>query len=199
MPSPRPSKTTSDLPSNLGAPALRALQAAGLTRLAQLSRLRREELEAVHGVGPRALTRICEALAERGLSLKGESSREDAAVAQLIEELKHPLKREVSALRALILGVAPEVREEVKWRSPSFRTTEHFATINLHARDRIRLILHTGAKGSASMRAVADPAGLLEWLGKDRGMVTLRDGKELAARRAPLRALLRAWVGRLAG
>lgn len=58
-----------DLPKGIGAPATRALNGAGFTTLAQLTRLTQEELLALHGVGPKALALIIAALQERGLSL----------------------------------------------------------------------------------------------------------------------------------
>ena len=51
----------------IGAPATRALQLAGYTRLDQLAGVPRASLAALHGVGPRALRIIDEALAEHGL------------------------------------------------------------------------------------------------------------------------------------
>lgn len=59
----------SDLP-RIGAPATRALASIGVTRLADLVDRSRAELLALHGVGPRALRIIDEALAERGLSMR---------------------------------------------------------------------------------------------------------------------------------
>ncbi|MEU4106439.1 DNA-binding protein [Streptomyces tanashiensis] len=59
----------SDLPRGIGAPATRALVAAGYTRLAQLDGVPVAELAALHGVGPKALRVLGEALAERGKSL----------------------------------------------------------------------------------------------------------------------------------
>jgi hypothetical protein len=53
----------------IGAPATRALQLAGYTRLDQLAGVPRASLAALHGVGPRALRIIDEALAEHGLRL----------------------------------------------------------------------------------------------------------------------------------
>lgn len=58
-----------DFPRGIGAPATRALVAAGHTRLAQLADVPAAELAALHGVGPKALRVLGEALAERGLSL----------------------------------------------------------------------------------------------------------------------------------
>jgi len=59
-----------DLPK-IGAPATRALNGAGYTRLEQLTQVTEAELMALHGFGPRALRILKEALAERGWSLKG--------------------------------------------------------------------------------------------------------------------------------
>jgi hypothetical protein len=58
-----------DLPREIGAPATRALVAAGYTRLAQLDKVPTAELKQLHGVGPRALTRLQEALEHQGMSL----------------------------------------------------------------------------------------------------------------------------------
>jgi predicted flap endonuclease-1-like 5' DNA nuclease len=58
----------SDLPRGIGAPATRALHAAGWTRLDQLAGVPERELGKLHGVGPKALRILREALQERGLS-----------------------------------------------------------------------------------------------------------------------------------
>ncbi|MEU0400655.1 DNA-binding protein [Streptomyces sp. NPDC006197] len=57
------------LPRGIGAPATRALVAAGYTRLSQLAGVPAAELAALHGVGPKALGVLGKALAEQGLSL----------------------------------------------------------------------------------------------------------------------------------
>lgn len=53
----------------IGAPATRALRQAGWTRLDQLAGVPRADLAALHGVGPRALRILDEALAQHGLRL----------------------------------------------------------------------------------------------------------------------------------
>jgi predicted flap endonuclease-1-like 5' DNA nuclease len=53
----------------IGAPATRALNGAGYTSLAQLANVRRSDLAKLHGVGPKALRIIQEALEEHGLTL----------------------------------------------------------------------------------------------------------------------------------
>lgn len=58
-----------DLPKDIGAPATRALVAGGYTRLAQLANVPIAGLKPVHGVGPRALTRLQQGLEQQGMSL----------------------------------------------------------------------------------------------------------------------------------
>jgi hypothetical protein len=64
MPSPE-----TGLPRNIGAPATRALTAAGYTELRQLEGVPAAELSKLHGVGPRALRLLQEALQAQGMSL----------------------------------------------------------------------------------------------------------------------------------
>ena len=57
-----------DLPAGLGKPALRALIAAGHTRLDQFTKLKEADLLKSHGVGPKAIGLIRSALKARGQS-----------------------------------------------------------------------------------------------------------------------------------
>ena len=130
-------------------------------------------------------------------AVSADGSRSDPAAVAFLRDLKHPLKPEIEAVRKLILDVSPEIREGLKWNAPSFHTTEHFATFNLRTPDRVRLILHTGAKTKATAKTgvkVEDPAGLLEWLAKDRCLVTFADAKDIRARGPALQAILREWM-----
>ncbi len=56
------------LPRGIGAPATRALHAAGYTRLDQLAGVPERTLGRLHGVGPQALRILRETLEERGLA-----------------------------------------------------------------------------------------------------------------------------------
>jgi hypothetical protein len=56
------------LPAAIGAPATGALVAAGYTRLEQLAGVPERQVGELHGVGPKALRILREALRERGLS-----------------------------------------------------------------------------------------------------------------------------------
>ncbi len=121
-----------------------------------------------------------------------------SAVDAFMVKLKHPLKAEIAAVRQVILGADPAIGEEIKWNAPSFRTTEFFATVNLRATHDVQLIFHLGAKvrKPAPKIEIADPAGLVKWLGKgkDRCLVTVGAGKEFAANLKPFQELVREWI-----
>lgn len=109
----------------------------------------------------------------------------------------------IQALRKAVLAVDDAVSEGIKWNAPSFRTTEWFATMNLHpkqAPDTVRLVLHAGAKASPDLRAVIDdPDGLLEWLGKERAIVSFAGAVDVKAKQRALQAVLTQWLQQLPG
>jgi DNA-directed RNA polymerase alpha subunit len=63
-----PIENNSDLPVKLASPARRALVAAGITTLQQLSRFSEKEIAALHGIGQNALAEIKQALIKNKLS-----------------------------------------------------------------------------------------------------------------------------------
>lgn len=61
-------KENSGFPREIGNPATRALDHAGYRELRELTDLSEKELLAMHGVGPKAVRILREALAEHGLA-----------------------------------------------------------------------------------------------------------------------------------
>lgn len=118
------------------------------------------------------------------------------SVEAFIAALDHPLKADIDALRELILSTDARIGEAVKWNAPSFHAGEHFATMRLNGREPLQLILHLGPKKSAlPPGTIADPTGLLRWLGPDRACVNFAMPGEVQARGDALRAILRQWIG----
>ncbi|MEU5841951.1 hypothetical protein [Rhodococcus sp. NPDC047139] len=66
-----------DLPASIGRPAMRALLAEGIENLDHLARRTEREVAALHGVGPKAIRILGEALAGRGLTF-AEQARGEA-------------------------------------------------------------------------------------------------------------------------
>jgi len=121
----------------------------------------------------------------------------DPAVVAYLRELDHPLKRDIEAVRRSILNVSTEIHEGIKWRVPSFRTSkEYFATFNVRSTDSVQLVLHLGAKIRPKQERphIADPTHLIKWLAKDRCMLTLGSGRDIAKNRDALELIVRAWI-----
>lgn len=123
----------------------------------------------------------------------------EADVDGFFASLKHPLKKEIAEIRAVVLGVDKKISEGVKWNSVSFKTADYFATIHLRSINAVQLVLHRGVKskdGGKEM-TVPDPKGLMKWLSPDRCLVTLGKGRDIAANRKAFEDIIRAWVSQL--
>jgi len=129
------------------------------------------------------------------------------SVDEFLDDLAHPRRAEIDALRAVIRSTDARLTESVKWNAPNFALADvdtgaaaDFATLNLRPPTQVRVVLHTGAKvrpGHPEL-VVDDPEGLLRWLGKDRAIVTFTDLDDIEAKRPAFEAILRAWIAQLA-
>lgn len=117
------------------------------------------------------------------------------AVDEYLSRSEHPRRRDVQALRALVMGLDPAVRESVKWNAPSFALADHFATFRLHPPTRLQLVLHTGAQARGEPRTfhVDDPRGLLTRAAPDRCVLSVPEPLEPEA----VAAVLRQWIAQL--
>lgn len=61
----------------IGRPATQALAAAGIQTLKQLTRFSEAEILQLHGMGPKALGLLRQALSDRGLSFAKETSAKE--------------------------------------------------------------------------------------------------------------------------
>jgi hypothetical protein len=128
---------------------------------------------------------------------KKRAAESPESVEAFLSSLDHPSKDVILALRQIILAADPSISEGIKWKVPSFRTSEYFATMNLRVTDGAGVILHFGAKKrdiSTTGVAVPDPDSLLVWLAKDRATVTFRDLNDLTARESSFSNLIRQWI-----
>ncbi len=65
-------------------------------------------------------------------------------VEDFINNLEHPLKAELEAVRTIIVNANPKIEEDVKWGGPSFSYKEEFATFNPKIKNYVALIFHKG-------------------------------------------------------
>lgn len=184
-----------DLPK-IGAPATRALAAAGYANLRQLTKVTEAELGQLHGMGPKALRILREALQVQGLSFKHDKagkplgkkgspvSRTDK-VDEFLENLSHPLKAEIEAVRSIIKGVNKDINEEIKWRAPSFNYKgEYLVTFNLWEEKRIHLVFHNPQISKVKSK-------LLEGDYKERRMAYFADMQDVKTKKPMLEKALK--------
>lgn len=122
--------------------------------------------------------------------------RPSETVEAFLARLDHPLKVEIEAVRAIVLGANEHLTEHIKWNAPSFcYLGDDRVTFKLHPPDKIQLVLHRGAKVKASKGfAFADDTGILKWVAADRAVVTLTDMHDINAKRDRLATLIDRWV-----
>src|ERR1700745_2453578 len=92
---------------------------------------------------------------------------ETGKVDAYMQQLKHPMVKEIEALRQIILSTNKEIGEEIKWNAPTFFYTgkmkpfdpkeykRYIIVFNLYKKDSVLLVFPTGA-------VVNDKTGLLE-------------------------------------
>ena len=119
----------------------------------------------------------------------------NASVEAFFSALKHSGKPQVKALRQLVRESVPGISERIKWNAPSFGMGDQDRiTMRLQPDDRLQLILHRGAKvQDADGFTFEDPAGLVEWVAADRGVITLNPERPLGDT-AALADVLRRWI-----
>ena len=66
-----------DLPAKLGAPAERALANAGIKNLKQVAKFTEAEIKPLHGIGPNAIGKLRQALADKGWSFAKEKKSKE--------------------------------------------------------------------------------------------------------------------------
>ncbi len=119
------------------------------------------------------------------------------AVDEFMGKLDHSFKAEIQELRLAILSADSTISEGIKWKSPSYRTTDYFATTNLREKTGIGVILHLGAKvrdANPDGLAVKDPDGLLRWLARDRASIVFKDSNDFHIKKGAFISIIQQWI-----
>lgn len=114
-------------------------------------------------------------------------------VAAYMKALEHPFKKEIAAVRKIILAANGKLAERVKWKAPSFFYGEDFAAFNPRATEFAHLVL-LFPKG-----LVNDKQGVLEGEFKDRRFMKFHSMKDVKAKQAALTDIVNQWVKLIEG
>jgi uncharacterized protein YdeI (YjbR/CyaY-like superfamily) len=127
-------------------------------------------------------------------------SRTKNQVDEFLNNLDHPLKKEIEQVRRIILETGNDLTEHIKWNAPSFcHNGEDRITFNLHGKNSFRLIFHRGAKvkdKKTKERLFEDHTELLTWASPDRAIAEFDNMDDVNSKRAALKNIVRTWLER---
>ena len=118
-------------------------------------------------------------------------------VAKFLDDLKHPLRKEIEQLRSIILGADTGLTENIKWNGPNYSFNgEDRITMRIHPPKQVQIIFHRGAKKVAqpAQRLIDHDSRLLLWKENDRAIVTFTNKNEIEADAAELKEIVRKWI-----
>jgi uncharacterized protein YdhG (YjbR/CyaY superfamily) len=105
-------------------------------------------------------------------------------VDELLDATKHPLMKEIQAVRKIIKDVNPDITEEWKWNAPSFSYKDNYlVTFNLRMNDKVHLVFH-------NPNIVKIKSDLLEGDYKDRRMMYFKDLKDIKSKENELISII---------
>lgn len=191
MKSKNPEGLKTDFPSGMGKVAPRELENAGYTKLQQLTKVTETELLKIHGVGPKAVGMLREALKAKGMSFamanKPKVKKEESvsAVEKFMKNLDHPFKAEVEVMREIIKNADKDITEQIKWNAPTFSYKgEYLVTFNLWEKKKIHLVFHNPMISKVKNK-------LLEGDYDHRRMAYFSDKKDIQAKKPALEKALK--------
>ena len=123
----------------------------------------------------------------------------DAEVTAFLNELQHPLRDEIDALRQVILSATPGLQENIKWNGPNYTFNgEDRITMRVQPPGKkiIQLIFHRGAakQQPAQSRLIHTGHQMLEWKENDRAVATFRNMSDIEANQAALSEVVQQWI-----
>lgn len=118
----------------------------------------------------------------------GPAAGDTVKVNEFMNQLDHPLKAEMEAVRTILLNANPKIAERVKWNAPSYYYKEDIATFNPRAKQHIHVVFHYAP-------VVDIESDLLKGDYKDRRMVYLRTMSEVENNKAALENIMNELIG----
>ncbi len=109
----------------------------------------------------------------------------------------------VEAVLEAVVDACPALTETIKWNAPTFcNEGKDRMTIMLHKKDRVGLILHTGAKPKEDKKAphlYQDDTGLLEWNSNIRATITFGDYADFSSKKNLFKKAVKRWIDETKG
>ena len=104
-------------------------------------------------------------------------------VSEYMDELEHPLKKEIEAVRTLIKNANSKIAERIKWAAPSYYYKEDLVTFNPRDQSLVHLIFH-----HPNIEKISSP--ILQGNYVSRRMTYLHNMEEIEANKAEIERIL---------
>jgi hypothetical protein len=117
---------------------------------------------------------------------KGRISMTTEEVDAWFTDYDNPMIDVVQQVRKIILATDPRIGETIKWKSPTFVFNGNLASFNPRSKKHASLMFHTGAQIPGDHPA-------LEGGGDTARYIRFSNEAEVAAKRADLEAVVKAW------
>ena len=122
----------------------------------------------------------------------------NSEVTALLDELKHPFRKEIEELRNCILSADKNLTENIKWNGPNFCfDNEDRITIRIQPPTKqAQLIFHRGAKKQTQPKdkLISNKSKMLIWKENDRAIVTFKSLQDIENGKAELTTIVNEWI-----
>jgi len=117
-------------------------------------------------------------------------------VTKLLDGLKHPFRKEIEELRAIIIGSRKDIDENIKWSGPNYSVNgQDRVSVKVQPAKSFQVIFHIGAKVKAEPkeRLLAEDYNLLVWKSNDRAIMSFKDADGFIKARPYMKKLVANW------
>ncbi len=122
----------------------------------------------------------------------------NSEVTALLDELKHPFRKEIEELRNCILLADKNLTENIKWNGPNycFDNEDRITMRVQQPTKQVQLIFHRGAKKQEQPKdkLISNKSKMLVWKENDRAIVTFKSPQEIENGKAELTTIVNEWI-----
>lgn len=119
-------------------------------------------------------------------------------VTALLDDLKHPFRKEIELVRNYILSADKNLTENIKWNGPNYCIdSEDLITMRVQPpTQQLQLIFHRGARKQEQPKdkLIANKSKMLVWKENDRAIITFKSSQDIENGKAELSTIVNDWI-----
>ena len=122
----------------------------------------------------------------------------NSEVADFLDKLKHPFRKEIEQLRNYILSTNTALTENIKWNGPNycFENADRITMRVQPPNKQVQLIFHRGASKQTQPKdkLISNKSKLLVWKENDRVTITFKSLQDIENGKAELTSIVTEWI-----